>query len=338
MKIKKFVLPTETTTKKEAIKMIRKCLTVTLAALIVIFNVLPAQAYTELATPVAITATGTLSGVVVAFSVVSVTQGVTPGVPAALDFGTVSVPLADSAEALMIRAKTNNVNNRLIVYTDNNLNTVAPNKAPTVNPATGIDGGGLVGQTEPGYSVALFWGTATAANNAPNTNTDYVFGNPSVPVEGGSGNCVYVVDKRHTASFTNVGSALDNATLYLFNGTPYAPANVLNDGLYPQLWDIDLYNSAVTHNDTTKVSPSLYSTIATVAFGIGAGGGTDTGYYVASVPQLRTLVNTDTITTRTSNDAGTAGTEMYIAIGGDYTSKPAQVYSTAKLSVALVQN
>ena len=325
-------------TKKEAITMIKKCLVVTLAALIVIFNVLPAQAYTELITPVTITATGTLSGVTVAFSVTSVAQGATPGVSAAMDFGTVTTNIADSGESLMIRAKTNTVNNRLIVYTDNNLNTT-PHKVPTVDPNIGIDGGGLVGQTDPGYSVALFWGTKTVANNDPNTNTDYVFGDPSVPVEGGNGNCVYLVDKRHTMSFTtksNVATSLDCKELYTFAGT--LVPNTDNDGLYPQLWDVDLYDSATIHNDTTKVSPALYSTIATIAFGIGAGGSTDAGYYVASVPQLRTLATNDSITTRTSKNDGTAGTEMYIAIGGDYTSKPTQTYSTAKLYVALVNN
>lgn len=302
----------------------------------------PAMAYTVIPTAgsaVTINAQGELTGTTIAFTATLVQQG-SATTATSIDFGILSTGgLADSGEAIKIKGGTNLVNARVIIYTENNLNTVAPNKAPTVDPNTGIDGGGLVGQTEPGYTVALFWGTDTSANNAPNTNTDYVFGDPQVPVEGGSGNCNYIVDKRHTMSFTTpsaVPTSLDCKELYEFDGTPVP--NTDNDGLYPQRWDEDLYDSATVHTVTTKVSPSLYSTIATIAFGVSEGGGDDAGYYIANVPQLRTLATDDSITARLSKTDVSAGGELYIAMGGDFTSKPAQVYSTAKLTVAMVQD
>lgn len=332
MKIMEIVLPKATLTKKEAIKMIKKCLCIALTVLTVTLNVVPAQAYTSLQTPVAISATGTLVGTTIAFSATVVAQGTgTPG--SAIDFTSPS-GVTDSAEAIKVKGGTNQVNSRVIIYTENDLNTVLPNKAATVNPATGVDGAGLVGQTDPAFSVPLFWGTTTGVNNDPNTNSNYVFdGN----LNDGIGE-VYIVDKRHTASFTTVGSAVDNATLYRFDGTAYTPANVLNDGLYPQLWEIDLYDSASVHTDTTRVSPSLYSTIATVMFGIIVGSGVDATYYIGNVPKISTVSTSDSITARLSKTDNSAGGEMYIAIGGDFTGKPAQVYSTAKLTVAIVQN
>ena len=330
MGIVEIILPTVTL--KEAIRMIKKCLCIALTVLTVTLNVVPAQAYTNLQTPVAISATGTLVGTTIAFSATLVAQG-TGTVAATVDFISPS-GISDSGEAIKIKGGTNQVNSRVIVYTENDLNTVLPNKAATVNPATGVDGAGLVGQTDPVFSVPLFWGTTTGVNNDPNTNPDYVFdGN----LNDGIGE-VYIVDKRHTASFTTVGSAVDNATLYRFDGTAYTPANTLNDGLYPQLWDIDLYNSSTVHTDATRVSPSLYSSIATVMYSIRTGSGTDATYYIGDVPKISTLSFADSITARLSKTDSSAGGEMYIAIGGDFTGKPAQVYSTAKLTVAIVQN
>lgn len=330
MKILEIVLTKVTLTKKEAIKMIKKCLCMALTVLTVTLNVVPAQAYTNLQTPVTVSATGTLVGTTIAFSATLVAQG-TGTAATTVDFTTPS-GISDSGEAIKIKGGTNQVNSRVIVYTENNLNTVLPNKAPTIDPATGIDGSGLVGQTDPVFSVPLFWGTTTGVNNDPNINPDYVFdGN----LNDGIGE-VYMVDRRHTASFTTVGSTLDNASLWTFAGVPVP--NTLNDGLYPQLWDLDIYNSPTVHTDATRVSPSLYSTIATVMFGIATGAGTDAGYYIGNVPKISTVSTSDSITARLSKTDGSAGGEMYIAIGGDFSGKPAQVYSTAKLTVAIVQN
>lgn len=330
MKIWEIVLPKVTLTKKEAIKMIKKCLCMALTVLTVALNVVPAQAYTNLQTPVTVSATGTLVGTTIAFSATLVAQG-TGTAATTIDFTTPN-GISDSGEAIKIKGGTNLVNSRVIIYTENDLNTVPPNKAATVNPATGVDGAGLVGQTDPSFSVPLFWGTTTGVNNDPNTNPDYVFDGD---LNDGIGE-VFIVDKRHSASFTTVGSVLDNASLWTFAGI--SVPNTLNDGLYPQLWELDLYNSATVHTDATRVSPSLYNTIATTMFGIATGGGSDLGFYVGSVPKISTVSTSDSITARLSKTDGTAGGEMYLAIGGDFSGKPAQVYSTAKLAVAIVQN
>lgn len=341
----KFVSQFTNPKEKEVSKMTKKILIVSVTLLAFLANVVPAAhayTYSTLATPVSVSATGIVSGNTIAFTVSSVLQGT--GAAGAIDFGTSPVGFADSGEALKIKGGTNQVNNRLIIYTDNNTNTTLPNKAPTGDPATGVDGSGLVGQTDPAQTVALFWGCDTTANNSPNTDVDYAFGNPQVPVDGGSGNCTYIVDVRHTMSFTAVNSTLDNAPLFTLAGT--SVTNTAGDGLYPQLWDSDLYSSATVHTTATKVSPSLYSTIATVMFNIGpVATGTDNGFFVGTMPQIKTydgipgsVKSGDVITARLSKTDATAGGELYLAIGGDFNGKPAQTYSTAKLFVALVQN
>lgn len=334
---------------KEVRKMTKKIIAIVIAmAVTLAYTAAPAMAYTNLQTPVTITASGTIAGTTIAFSASVVQQG-TGTAASAVSFTSPS-GISDSGEAIKIKGGTNLVNSRVIVYTENDLNTVSPNKAPTVNPNTGIDGGGLVGQTEPGYTVALFWGTATGANNAPNTNADYVFGNPQAPVEGGTGNCVYMVDKRHTRSFTgtdnapyvnnpapfNTAAGMDNNNMFTAGGS--VVTNTAGDGLYPQVWDQNYYDKTNTDPTRKIVSPSLYGTIATIMFGISTGSGTDDGYYIGNVAELRTLATDDSITARLSKTDGTAGGEIYIAIGGDFAGKPAQVYSTAKLTVAITQD
>lgn len=346
MEIVGVILPTVTL--KEAIKMIKKCLCMALTVLTVALNVVPAQAYTNLQTPVAISATGTLVGTTIAFSATVVAQG-TGTIGSTVDFTSPS-GISDSGEAIKIKGGTNLVNSRVIIYTENDLNTVLPNKAPTVNPATGADGSGLVGQTEPGYSVALFWGTTTGVNNDPNTNPDYVFdGN----LNDGIGE-VYIADKRHTHSYTgtsntpyaanpapfNTAVGMDSNAMYTLAGAVVPnPASVAPDpGLYPQAWDVNYYDKINTDSSRKIVSPSLYSTIATVMYSIITGSGTDATYYIGDVPKISTVSTSDSITARLSKTDSSAGGEMYVAIGGDFTGKPAQVYSTAKLTVAIVQN
>lgn len=341
--------------KKEVSKMktLKKTLIVGITLLSFLANVVPvAHAYTPLKTPVTISASGTLGGVTIAFSADEVAQG-TGTALSAIAF-TSPAGIADSGAAIKIKGGTNEVNSRVIIYTENNLNTAAPEKAPTVDPATGIDGGGMVGRTEPGYCVSLFWGADTTANNSPNTNVDYVFGNPQTPVEGGSGNCTFIVDKRHTHSFTGTSNApyasnpapfntavgMDSNAMYTLAGAVVAnPASAAGKpGLYPQAWDQDYYDKINTDPSRKVVSPALYKTIATVMFGISTGADTDAGYYIGNMGQLRTLATDDSITARLSKTDGTVGGELYIAIGGDFNGKPAQTYSTAKLNVAIVQD
>src|SRR3989338_6975789 len=108
MGIVKVILPTVTL--KEAIKMIKKCLCIALTVLTVTLNVVPAQAYTNLQTPVAISATGTLVGTTIAFSATLVAQG-TGTVAATVDFTSPS-GISHSGEAIKIKGGTNQVNSR----------------------------------------------------------------------------------------------------------------------------------------------------------------------------------------------------------------------------------
>lgn len=328
-------------TKKEAIKMIKKYLIVTVTLLAFLGNVVPAHAYVSLKTPVQISASGTLTGLTVAFTSTVVAQGTTtPDIVGGVTFASPN-GITNSGQALKITGGTNEANARIVIYTDNNSNTVAPNKAPTVDPNTGIDGAGLVGQTNPALVAPMFWGAKSAANGDPNTSVAYTFNNPSSPVEGSSGNAVYIVDKRHTQSFTTVGSALDNATLYFVDGTP-GPTNTLNDGLYPQTWGADLYNSATVHTTATKVSPALFSSIATIAYGITPNIDTVTpanSSYVCNIPKLPTLDPSDNVTAKlTRFGSGTTDNFLYVYIGADFTGKPAQAYSTGQLFVEIVRD
>ena len=344
------VLSTETLNKKEAIKMIRKYLALMLAASIVIFNVLPAQAYTTLQTPVVVTATGTLTGATVAFTTTVVAQSTgTPGTQ--VDFASPS-GLSDSEDALKITGGTNEIGARIIIYTDNATYFTTGHdprlKQDGVTPS-GIDGAGLVGQTEAGYVAGMFWGIKSGTNNDPNTNMNYVFVDPKTPIDGNAGNSVFVVDKGHTLSFIAgaVGSGLDNVALYKLDGT--AVTNTSNDGMYPQYWDIDLYNSATVHTAATKVSPALYSSIATIAYSISALADTTTpanSSYVCNVSNLTTydgVANStksgDYVTAKLAKyGAGTTDNFLYVYIGANFTGLPAQVYTTAKLYVAMVKD
>lgn len=328
-------------TKKEAINMTKKYLIVGITLLTFLCNVVPAQAYTSLKTPVQISASGTLVGFTESFTATVVAQGTTtPDLTGGLTFSSPS-GLTNSGRALKITGGTNEVGGRIVIYTDNNSNTVSPNKAPTVNPNTGVDGAGLVGQTDPGYTAAMFWGIKSAANNDPNSCVAYTFTNPAAPVEGSSGNSVYIVDKRHTHSFTTVGSALDNATLYYADGSA-GPVNTANDGLYPQYWGADLYNSATVRNATTKVSPALYASIATIAYGITPVIDATTpanSSYVCNVAKLPTLSSLDSVTAKLMKySSGTTNNYLYVYVGADFSGIPAQVYSTAQLYVEILKD
>jgi len=366
MKIEKFVLPIETQTKKEAIKMIKKCLAVTLAALIVIFNVLPAQAYTEISTPVYITATGTLSGSLVSMTAVVVAQA-TGGSLAQVDFISPS-GVSDSADAIKISGGTNDLDARIIVYTDNQA-TYWPSRATvkTNDPywgadgkRTGMDGAGMPGATSAGYVAALFWGMNSGADFAPQTNTDYVFdGN----LNDGIGE-VYMVDKGHTHSIitqatvdavnARLGTSYTIATLDalpLYDGIGASVANTANEGsvnttypsgtpLIPQQWNQDLYNSATVRNATTLVSEALYKNIATVAYSIRTPDpllSDETGYYICNTPKLTTALGSDSVRARLAKTSAASDQYLYVYIGGNFSGLPAQAYTTTKLYVAMIK-
>ena len=300
------------------------------------FNVLPAYAYRTLDSGITITAIGTLSGVTLTFSAQAVDQGTDANPSSTITFPSPS-GISDSGRALKITGGTNEVDARIMIYTDND-NSTTPHEVPTVDPGTGADGAGLVGQDVPGFVAGLFWGVSGGADYAPNTNQDYGFdGN----VDDGLGE-VWVVDKRHTHTYTT-SAALDDGALYLTNGTLYvdpndeeAPfaSNVPDDGLYPQLWDTDLWDS---DNVATRnlVSPALYKTIATVAYSVGEGSGGDSDYYVCQVGDIHTADLTDSVLVKLSKIDDSAKEYLYVYLGGDFTGRPAQAYSTNQLNLEM---
>ena len=297
------------------------------------FNVVPAEAYTDLAGPTVISAEGTIVGMTAVFSAEVVAQPGSTGTT--LVFDNTSGTMGDSGRAIKITGKANQVDARIIMYTDNENNTAGLNKVPDILPITGVDGSGMVGQTNPGYVVPLFWGAKSGANYEPNELVNYSFdGDPDNDIGD-----VYVVDKRHTHSFTPVGSVLDNGTVYDSAGV--AVTNTANDGLYPQRWDETLYKEAAK---TNVFAEPLYSTIATVAFGVGEGvddaglGYTDAGWYACQVAKLTTPATTDNVRAKLSKIGAGTDEYLYIYIAGNFAGKPAQVYGTGTLSLELVQD
>ena len=288
------------------------------------FNAVPAEAYTVLDTLVSVSATGTLTGDTETFTVSVVAQGT--GTAATLEFDSTSGATADSGKALKIAGGTNEIDSRIIIYTDNNFNA----NVPDIDPATGIDGSGLVGETNPGYTVALLWGVNSAADYDPNSNVNYLFDGDT---NDGVGE-VYIVDTRHTHSFTTLSGTQDNAPMYTFTGT--TNLNDPDDGLYPQRWDEDLYDAASGAGNV--ISDALYKTIATVAFGLGAGDDVDTNNYNCRVPNLSTAAPDDNVKGLLNLLNGTPDKSLYVYIAGNFVGKPAQVYSTTKLNVAMVQD
>lgn len=325
-----------------------KILIVTVITLLAIgLNVVPAMAYTSIGGgSVAISASGTLVGATIAFSASAVDQSTGANGSSIVTFASPS-GITNSGRALKVTGGTNEVDARIIIYTDNTNNTGGSNQVPTVAPSTGIDGAGLVGQSNPGYVVPLLWGTKAAADLDPNTNIAYA-GFTSAGITNGT--CLYLVDKRHTHSFTaggnfaanpapfNTATGMDNTNMYTLAGA--VVTNTAADGLYPQAWDQDYYDKINTDSTRVVVSQALYKNIATVAFNIGTGSGTDVNNYVCRVGKVN---GTGAVVGQNVNAqlkrVGVPGTDqyLYIYIGADFGGVPAQVYSTGTLTVEMVK-
>lgn len=344
MKIEKDVLTT-TNNKKEAITMIKKYLAITLTALIVLFNVLPAQAYSPIYTGVAITATGNLTGNTIAFTSTLCAQGTGTDIPSrTAPFGTVTNPtlLSDSGAAIKISGGSNEATGRIIIYTDNGSllgddPTAVPPTFGSPAPSTGADGAGMVGVAVSGYQVPMIWG----ATDTPNTNSDYTFPTPANFTAGIGG--VYIVDKRHSHTYTtksNVASSLDSMPMYTLAGT--TNVNVANDGLYPQAFDQDYYDLPAGTSGRKIVSEALYKNIATLASGIAPNNDAVTpanSSYVCNVPKLSTAASDDSVVAKLAKcGSGTTDNYLYVHIGADFRNSLAQAYSTTKLYVAIVKD
>ena len=351
MMIQKVVAVVTETLRKEVIKMktLKKIMAVTIIFMMAIgYSVTPAMAYVELKTPVSVTATGEIIGDTVAFDAQVVPQA-GGSAQSEIDFSNPS-GVANSGDALKIRGGTNVVGGRVIIYTDNASYFTSQDHDPRVKKVglvykpTGIDGAGLVGQTEKGYVAALIWGVSTT----PNTPAAYTFDGDLNDKIGE----VYIVDKGHTFSFVGIGTPTDTQALYRLDGTPVTNAlleGVDSDGnpvaLYPQSFgtvgagtDFDLYDKIASDTSRVVVSQQLTKNIATIAYNIGPGTGANTGFYVCQMPNLTTTDGADFVSAKLGKTDGTAGTEIYVNVGGVFSGLPAQVYETNKLYVAIVQD
>lgn len=355
----KFISQVLNPTAKEVSKMKKKFMISLIALLIVGMNVLPAFAYTELVTGVSITASGIISPTAASFSASVVTEA---GVASDLTFNN-TTNVANSGKLLKITAATNVVNNRIIIYTDNDSYFTDKTKdlrakwdatGTTILQYSGADGSGLVGETDKGFVASMFWG----ASDTPNTPAAYTFN---------STNRSWIVDKWHKMSYAPLVVVsgvntypLDTAVMYpagsatpdpLANGTAACTAEgsaADYPWLYPQYFgDVgatanrDLYPGP--NSTGTVISEALYKNIATVAWNVSVGGvinGVDyTGYYVCSMPKFSSTASPRPVIVAKLKAIGT-GTDQYIylPVGADFTGKPAQTYSTTKLYVELVQN
>lgn len=311
-----------------------------------------AQQYTPIGTPVAVTASGTLSGSIVSLSMSVVTQGTGASV-SAVSFSS-PAGLTNSTSALKITGGTNDVDARLIVYTDNTSYFSTGNDPAIDNVTgkpTGIDGAGMPGQTNVINVTPLLWGVTSNADFSPNTNPVYSFASDL-------SNAVYVTDLRHTYDFvtqkivdaintklvtTYTIDQIDTITLYRTDGTA-GPANTASEGvgdvpkLVPTLFKESLWDSANT-SSRRLIREALYRNIATIAYNIRTPDSKktdETGSYICNVPNLLTA-GTSVRAKLAKYGTGTTDNYLYIPIAGDFSGQPAQIYSTAKLTVAMVK-
>lgn len=246
------------------------------------------------------------------FDVTIVNQ--TTGAAASLAFeGTTNV-FRDSGESLQVTVNTNLAANRIITYTNNLDSSAVPFKF-CEDTAKGIDGGGLVGQTDCAQTVPIVWGLMDAVG-------DYVFTPVALPGVGAT-NGVFITDRAHVATFTTKNSALDNNTTMKFCSGGAAVPNTAGDGLYPQFFG----NPGVTSKDicqadgTTKIADAqeLSKNIAVVGFDFLGTAGLG--------PNTTTVASDDTITLTSP---------FFMPMGADFRKATAQTYGTNTLTVELV--
>lgn len=240
------------------------------------------------------------------FNTAIVAQG-TADTPAALSFGAGGNAFRDSGEALKVTVSTNLAANRVIIYTDN-LNGLA-NPQAQLNTALGIDGGGLVGVTDRTQIVPMLWVVA-------DTNVDHAFTTATIGDDE-----IFITDLAHVATFTTVGSTLDNQAMKRCADSVSVP-NTPNNGLYPQFFGGPGVNQDLCDQVTgVKIAQAeeLSKNIAVVAHSFLAAVGT--------APNLATPNPADSITVTSP---------IYLPLGANFSTAPAQDYSTSTLNVELV--
>lgn len=265
------------------------------------------------------------------FTTAVVTQGTAdPGTAATLTFGPGGNTFRDSGEAIRVDVNTNTAGNKVIIYTDNLAGTAVPQAQ--INTGTGIDGGGLVGVTDKTQTVPLLW--VVKDTNTP----DFVFTTATIGDDE-----TFIVDRAHVRTFVQVvpgqvkNGTLDNMLLKTCDplATPPIPVtNIANDGLYTQYFGAVGQNLDVCSNEVAAVvingvtinpgapvpfAQELVKNISVVAFGFLGTSGTVT------IPGATPPNNTATVTS-----------PIFLPIGGDFRTAPAQDYATSTLTVELI--
>lgn len=240
------------------------------------------------------------------FSTAIVAQG-TADTPATLSFGAGGNTFRDAGEAIKVTVNTNLAANRVIIYTDN-LNAAAVPQA-ALDTSLGNDGGGLVGVTDRSQTVPMLWVVA-------DTNVDHAFTTATIGDDE-----IFITDRAHVATFTPVGSVLDNQAMKRCADLVSVP-NAAGDGLYPQFFGGPAVNQDLCDQTTGATIPQaqeLSKNIAVVAFSfLGANG---------TAPDLSTPSPADSIAVTSP---------IYLPIGANFSTAPAQDYATSTLTVELV--
>lgn len=323
----------------------------------VALNTVTAHAYTVLtasgnvASEVYINASGTIAGNTLSFLVDIVQQNGTT------TYGTIDFPAnpagrTNSLKALRITGGSNVAGARIIISTENNALFTDPNQDPRqkviggITRYSGSDGSGMIGSSNQGYVAGFIWGTS----DNPNSNPTYVF---QTPDSQGRANWSYIVDKWHKYSYVPANDTAGLDTMLFYKPNSNAPeTNDANEGtgtykpLYPQYWDIDLYDRPYTDPARQVVAVSgqplglaLYKTIGTVAYNVQQGSGAYEGYYICQMSKFSTVTNSsDYVTARLRSTGAGPDQYIYIAIGADFSGLPAQSYNTPSLYVAMVQD
>lgn len=266
-----------------------------------------------------------------------VTQGSQVDAPDALNFNDDGDPrlngLRDSNEALKITFDSNLPGARLVIYTKNSSAQANPKYCD--NPATGRDGGGLVGiptSARPDackFVVPLLW-------VVKDTNVDHQF----TPAVVGDDE-VYVVDAAHMRTLlpaAEKNTPLDNiATKFCDPDAfhPLAPVNFFDDGLYPQYFggqarrlDIcsDYALPTVIHGhfvfpgERIPEAEELSLNIAVVVYNI-----------------FRTKGLVPNLSTPDPNDNIAVTSPIYLPLAADYrTAQPGVVYWTSTFTIEIL--
>ncbi len=283
----------------------KRILAAVLGAATVFSLTVGAEAFTsKQKSTISVTASGVTESTT--FSTAIVLQG-TADTPATLSFGAGGNTFRDSGEAIRVNVNTNLAANRVIVYTDN-LNAAAVPQA-ALNTALGNDGGGLVGVTDRSQIVPMLW-------TVEDTNVDHVFTTAIIGDDE-----IFITDRAHVATYTTAGSALDNQAMKRCADLVSVP-NTTGDGLYPQFFGGPAVNQDLCDQTSGLPIPQaqeLSKNIAVVAFSFLGGIGT--------APNLLTPSPADSIAVTSP---------IYLPVGANFSTAPAQDYATSTLTVELV--